>query len=62
MMNGIVWAGVTHLNFLAINTDCFHWEIDSNCVAMALDIISRFESLHDTRFARATISDQNYFE
>lgn len=53
------WA---HFDFLAIDVDGFHGEVNTNCIAMPFFILARLESLNDARFPRTTISDQYNFK
>lgn len=53
---------VTHLYFFPVNGYGFHGKVDANRIAVALNVIARFESLHNARFARATIANQHHFE
>lgn len=67
-VNALNWNEVfnfdflTHFDFLSIDVDGFHWEIDADGVAMPLFILTRLEPLNDARFSRPTISNQYNFE
>lgn len=55
---------VPNLDFhpFSIDANCFHREIHTNCIAMPLDIVARFETLDDACFPSATITNQHHFE
>lgn len=53
---------ITYLNFLAINIDCFHREINTNCISSFLDKVTTSESMYDTSFSYSTVSDEDNFK
>lgn len=52
----------TYLNPFTVNVNGFHGKVDTNCVSVAFDKVARFEALNDTRFSRATVTDQHHFK
>lgn len=56
------WVWFAYFDFFAINIDGLHWKINANRIAVSFFILTRFESLYNTRFACTTISDQHNFK
>lgn len=52
----------SHLDFLAVDLDGLHREVDANGVALVLGVRAALETLHDARFAGAAIADQHDLE